>query len=76
MLNKMIGIDRLEKFHKKTRSAQSRYRRLVGTSQDMIIKEVSRLLDDPEHYTKMSRAHNPYGDGQACKRIIQALTLL
>jgi len=32
---------------------------LVGTSQDMIIKEVSRLLDDPEHYTKMSRAHNP-----------------
>ena len=50
--------------------------RLVGTSQELIIKEVSHLLDDQEHYTKMSRAHNPYGDGKACQRIIQALTLL
>ena len=47
--------------------------RLVGTSKDLIIKEVSHLLDDHDHYTSMSRAHNPYGDGKACQRIIQAL---
>ena len=50
--------------------------RLVGTSQELIIEEVSHLLNDQEHYSKMSKAHNPYGDGQACQRIIQALTLL
>ena len=50
--------------------------RLVGTSKELIIKEVSHLLNDQEHYSKMSKAHNPYGDGQACQRIIQALTLL
>lgn len=50
--------------------------RLVGTSKDLIIKEVSHLLDNLEHYTSMSRAHNPYGDGKACKRIIQTLSQL
>jgi len=44
--------------------------RLVGTDKELIVKEVSRLLDDGEHYLRMSRAHNPYGDGKACERIV------
>jgi len=31
------------------------------------------LLNDKKHYQKMSRAHNPYGDGLACKRIVDVL---
>lgn len=47
--------------------------KLVGTDYDAIIKEVSELLDSEESYNKMSRAVNPYGDGKACKRIVQRL---
>lgn len=46
---------------------------LVGTDAATIQTAVSRLLNDPEAYLAMSRAHNPYGDGQACQRIIDAL---
>ncbi len=49
---------------------------LVGTSKELIIKEVSHLLNDHEHYSKMSKAHNPYGDGKACSRVVQALNSL
>lgn len=44
--------------------------RMVGTSADSIITETSRLLQDQRVYDRMSRAHNPYGDGRACERII------
>ena len=47
--------------------------RLVGTDYDRIVGEVSRLLDDESAYEAMSRAVNPYGDGKACGRIIEAL---
>ena len=47
--------------------------RLVGTDRAKIVAEVSRLLEDPEHYAQMSRAHNPYGDGQAGTRIAAAI---
>ncbi len=47
--------------------------RLVGTGYDRIVGEVSRLLDDESAYEAMSRAVNPYGDGKACGRIIEAL---
>ncbi len=47
--------------------------KLVGTDYDMIVNEVSALLDDPEHYDAMSKAVNPYGDGKACERIIVSL---
>ena len=47
--------------------------RLVGTDYDKIIKEVSTLLDDAEAYAKMSQKVNPFGDGQACCRIVNAL---
>lgn len=46
---------------------------LVGTSHERIITEVTRLLHDEEAYQEMSRAHNPYGDGHACERILAAL---
>ncbi|MBR1377860.1 MAG: UDP-N-acetylglucosamine 2-epimerase (non-hydrolyzing) [Bacteroidaceae bacterium] len=46
---------------------------LVGTNHDLIVSEVSTLLDDPEAYDKMSKAVNPYGDGKACDRIVRAL---
>jgi len=47
--------------------------RLVGTDTQKIVREVTRLLTDEEAYQSMSRAHNPYGDGLACERIVQAL---
>lgn len=46
---------------------------LVGTDYKKIMDEVSILLDDSEAYVKMSHAVNPYGDGQACRRIADIL---
>jgi UDP-N-acetylglucosamine 2-epimerase (non-hydrolysing) len=46
---------------------------LVGANKDCIIAGVSRLLEDDSHYAKMSHAHNPYGDGKACDRILDIL---
>lgn len=46
---------------------------LVGTDYDKIVNEVSILLDDANAYNLMSKAVNPYGDGQACRRIGDAL---
>lgn len=47
--------------------------KLVGTDQAKIIAEVSKLLTDKAYYDSMSFAHNPYGDGKACQRIIDAI---
>lgn len=44
--------------------------KLVGTDYDKIVNEVSSLLSDENAYRKMSKAINPYGDGLACKRIV------
>ena len=46
---------------------------LVGTNYDLIVNEVSALLDDSDAYERMSKAVNPYGDGKACARIVRAL---
>ena len=46
---------------------------LVGTDYDKIVNEVSTLLDDASAYEVMSKAVNPYGDGQACRRIVSVL---
>lgn len=48
---------------------------LVGTDSKRIVEEVSRLLDDSSAYDQMSRAHNPYGDGQAATRIANTILL-
>ena len=47
--------------------------KLVGTEVDSIVDNVSILLDDPVTYELMSKAHNPYGDGHACEKIIDAI---
>ena len=47
--------------------------KLVGTQTSYIVQEAKRLLDDPVEYAKMSKASNPYGDGHAAERIIEAL---
>ena len=46
---------------------------LVGTDHDLIVNEVSILLDNHMAYELMSKAVNPYGDGKACSRIVKAL---
>ena len=46
---------------------------LVGTNHDLIVSEVSTLLDDVAAYERMSKAVNPYGDGSACVRIVGIL---
>ncbi|CAH0443579.1 non-hydrolyzing UDP-N-acetylglucosamine 2-epimerase [Ralstonia pseudosolanacearum] len=47
--------------------------RLVGTDTARIVSEAETLLDDSAAYLRMAHAHNPYGDGQACRRIVEAL---
>ena len=46
---------------------------LVGTDYDKIMNEVSTLIENVSAYEKMSKAVNPYGDGQACRRIADVL---
>ena len=48
--------------------------KLVGTNYDMIVTEVSHLLDDEKAYNSMSTAVNPYGDGLSCHRIVNAFS--
>lgn len=47
--------------------------KLVGTDVDKITTSLNRLLTDEKEYEEMSFAHNPYGDGKACERIIEVL---
>jgi UDP-N-acetylglucosamine 2-epimerase len=47
--------------------------RLVGTDADAIYREASRLLEAPEERDRMTRLHNPYGDGHASRRIAEAV---
>jgi len=46
---------------------------LVGANREHIVANVSELLENDVTYKRMSRAHNPYGDGNACERIIEVL---
>ena len=43
---------------------------LVGTNKQLIIDSLSKLLSDPSAYEKMAKAISPYGDGTACRRIV------
>jgi UDP-N-acetylglucosamine 2-epimerase (non-hydrolysing) len=47
--------------------------RLTGTNVEALVSATNELLTDKAAYTRMSRAHNPYGDGKACGRIVEAL---
>jgi len=44
---------------------------LVGTDEDKITQETQKLLDDTKWYNQMKKLHNPYGDGNACNRIVE-----
>ncbi|MEO9512898.1 MAG: UDP-N-acetylglucosamine 2-epimerase (non-hydrolyzing) [Flavobacteriaceae bacterium] len=44
---------------------------LVGTNKKAIVSETSHLMDNQQAYSKMEKLHNPYGDGNACKRIVE-----
>ena len=46
---------------------------LVGANRARIVAAVTRLIDDPAAHDAMARAHNPYGDGHACRRIVEVL---
>lgn len=50
--------------------------KLVGTNKEIIIKEAQNLIDDKQKYNKMSKAHNPYGDGKSCERIVEFIKKL
>ena len=50
--------------------------RLVGANRDRIVASVSELIESEDSYKKMSHAHNPYGDGKACGRIIDILGMI
>ena len=47
--------------------------KLVGTNEEVIYNEFTKLLDNKEEYAKMAKAVNPYGDGHACERIADIL---
>lgn len=47
--------------------------KLVGTDSEKIVEEISTLVESVEHYEKMSKAVNPYGDGFSCERIVELL---
>lgn len=47
--------------------------RLIGADRERIVANINNLISDAESYKKMARAHNPYGDGKACERIINVL---
>jgi UDP-N-acetylglucosamine 2-epimerase (non-hydrolysing) len=47
--------------------------KLVGTHKETIIQEAQKLLHVKEAFEAMSKAHNPYGDGKACERVIEFL---
>ena len=49
---------------------------LVGTDRDVIINETLDLLSNTERFEKMSKLHNPYGDGKACERIVDFIAKL
>ena len=47
--------------------------KLVGTNTEKIVFEVSKLIEDNEYYSNMSKAQNPYGDGKSCQRIVELI---
>jgi UDP-N-acetylglucosamine 2-epimerase (non-hydrolysing) len=49
--------------------------KLVGTDYQKILDNVSLLIDNPDYYSTMSKAVNPYGDGMACERIVKTFSI-
>ena len=49
---------------------------LVGTNKELIVSETQDLLNNEQRFEKMSKLHNPYGDGNACKRVVEFIEKL
>ena len=47
--------------------------KLIGTAYEDVLRETNLLLDDAAHYRSMAEAVNPYGDGEACSRIVNRI---
>ncbi|OQZ05059.1 MAG: UDP-N-acetylglucosamine 2-epimerase (non-hydrolyzing) [Candidatus Brocadia sp. UTAMX1] len=60
----------LREVTERTEAVMAGCAKLVGTDPETIIKETSRLLDDPKEYLRMARTVNPFGDGCAARRIV------
>lgn len=54
-------------------AVQAGLAQLVGTCSNTIVREASRLLDNADVYARMRTGHNPFGDGQASRRIVEAM---
>ncbi len=65
----------LRKTTERPEAAEAGVARVVGTEENDIVREVERLLRDEAEYKRMSAAVNPYGDGKASERILEALSL-
>ena len=63
----------LRKVTERPEGVQAGVLQLVGTDAETIVTAASELLDDPRAHARMARAINPFGDGQAAGRIVQAL---
>ncbi len=63
----------LRRVTERPEAVQAGTARLVGSDPKKIVSETSKLLDDPEAYRAMAQAVNPFGDGHAAERIVQAL---
>ena len=64
----------LRKLTERPEASQFGLAKLVGMSRDRILEEAERLLSDREEYKQMSEGGNPYGDGRASERIVEAIT--
>ena len=49
---------------------------MVGTNEDLIVSKALDLLNNEENFERMSKLHNPYGDGKACERIVEFISKL
>ncbi|HDR0862452.1 TPA: UDP-N-acetylglucosamine 2-epimerase (non-hydrolyzing), partial [Pasteurella multocida] len=65
----------MRKTTERLEAVQAETVKLVGTTQELIIDSVNELLTDIEAYNKMSKAHNPYGDGRAVERILNVFKI-
>ncbi|MGB2896467.1 MAG: UDP-N-acetylglucosamine 2-epimerase (non-hydrolyzing) [Anaerolineales bacterium] len=63
----------LRRVTERPEAVQAGTARLVGSDSNKIVSETSKLLDDPEAHRAMAQAVNPFGDGHAAERIVQAL---
>jgi UDP-N-acetylglucosamine 2-epimerase (non-hydrolysing) len=64
----------LRKLTERPEAAQFGMAKIVGMSRAGIFREAERLLSDSEEYKEMTEGDNPYGDGRAAERIVEAIT--